>query len=138
MRAAVLAALAFLAAAPALGGDVSVTVEGLRNARGDVRIGLFVAEGWLDDRRTVGYAVGKAAPPSVRLVIPNVPPGTYGIAGYHDENGNGKHDTNFLGLPLEGYGFSRDAPVRLAPPAFDDARFEVPPEGAAVTLRMRY
>ena len=133
-----LAALALVAALPVAAGDLSITVEGVRSDKGELRVALFVEEGWLDEKRRVDGAIVKAAMPSVRLVIPNVKPGTYGLAGYHDENGNGKHDTNFIGLPIEGYGFSRDAPVRLAPPAFDDARFEVPPEGAAVTFRMRY
>jgi len=134
-------ALAFLVAlaavAPALAGDVVVTIDGLRSDKGDVRLGLFRKEGWLDDARTVGHAVVKATLPT-RIVVPNVPPGIYGIAVFHDENGNGKHDTNFFGLPLEGYGFSRDAPIMLGPPKFEDALFEVTEQGAELRFKMRY
>jgi uncharacterized protein (DUF2141 family) len=134
-------ALAFLvalaAAAPAQAGDLVVTIDGLRSDKGDVRLGLFRKEGWLDDARTVGHAVVKATL-STRIVMPNVPPGVYGIAVFHDENGNGKHDTNFFGLPLEGYGFSRDAPIMLGPPKFDDAMFEVTEQGGEQRFKMRY
>ena len=129
--------LALVAAAPALAGDIVVTIDGLRSDKGDVRLGLFRQEGWLDDARTVGHAVVKAALPT-RIVLPNMPPGIYGIAVFHDENGNGKHDTNFFGLPLEGYGFSRDAPIMLGPPKFEDALFEVTEQGAELRFKMRY
>jgi uncharacterized protein (DUF2141 family) len=129
--------IALAAAAPAPAGDLVVTIDGLRSDKGDVRLGLFRKEGWLDDARTVGHAVVKAAVPT-RIVMPNVPPGVYGIAVFHDENGNGKHDKNFFGLPLEGYGFSRDAPIMLGPPKFDDAMFEVTEQGAELRFKMRY
>jgi uncharacterized protein (DUF2141 family) len=38
-----------------------------------------------------------------------IPPGTYALAVIHDENSNGKLDTDLLGIPTEGYGFSNDA-----------------------------
>ena len=129
--------LALVAAAPAKAGDLVVTIDGLRSDKGDVRLGLFRREGWLDDAKTVGHAVVKAALPT-RIVMPNVPAGTYGIAVFHDENGNGKHDTNFFGLPLEGYGFSRDAPIMLGPPKFEDAMFAVTEQGAELHFKMRY
>ena len=113
-------------------------IEGLRSDKGDIRLGLFVKEGWLDDGKEVGHAIEKAALPVTRIVLHDVAPGIYGIAVFHDENGNGKHDTNFLGLPLEGYGFSRDAPIMLGPPKFDDAKFELTDRGAEVRFKMRY
>ena len=50
--------------------------------------------------------------------------GFYAIAVFHDENDNGKLDTNFLGIPIEGAGASNGAQGWLLPPKFDDARFE--------------
>ncbi|MET0808503.1 MAG: DUF2141 domain-containing protein, partial [Pseudoxanthomonas sp.] len=42
----------------------------------------------------------------------------------HDENGNGKLDTNVMGMPLEGYGFSNNPQV-MRKPTWDEARFTV-------------
>lgn len=39
--------------------------------------------------------------------------GTYALAVIHDESMNGEIDTNWLGVPREGYGFSSDAKVRM-------------------------
>lgn len=50
--------------------------------------------------------------------------GSYAVAVFHDENDNGKLDTNFLGIPIEGSGASNGAQGWMGPPKFDDARFE--------------
>lgn len=52
-----------------------------------------------------------------------IAPGTYAIAVVHDENKNGKMDTNFLGIPKEGYAFTKDARGFIGPPKFKDAKF---------------
>jgi uncharacterized protein (DUF2141 family) len=67
-----------------------------------------------------------------------VPPGTYAVNGFHDENSNGQFDTNFLGIPGEGYFFSNDVRPFLSAPGFDAVKFAVPPEGRAITVHVVY
>jgi uncharacterized protein (DUF2141 family) len=65
----------------------------------------------------------------------SVPAGTYAIAVFHDENGNGKMDRNFVGAPAEGHGASRDAkPGFMSPPSFVDASFAY--TGGVLTLQV--
>jgi len=52
-------------------------------------------------------------------------PGQYAIRYYHDENLNGKMDTNLVGKPTEGYGFSNNVIGKFGPPAFEKWLFEV-------------
>jgi uncharacterized protein (DUF2141 family) len=40
----------------------------------------------------------------------------------HDSNENGKLDSNFFGVPKEGFGFSNDAMGSCGPPSFAKAR----------------
>jgi len=68
----------------------------------------------------------------------NVAPGTYAIALLHDENGNGRADRALSMIPREGFGFSRDAPVRFGPPSFAAAAMEVGSVAVHQTIRMRY
>jgi uncharacterized protein (DUF2141 family) len=49
----------------------------------------------------------------------------YAVAVVHDENGNGKLDTNFIGIPREGLGSSRDATGVFGPPPFSKAKLVV-------------
>ena len=58
---------------------------------------------------------------TAQLVFVGLPPGRYAIKSFADENGNGRLDTNLVGLPTERYGFSNDAKGRMGPPAFDAA-----------------
>jgi hypothetical protein len=43
------------------------------------------------------------------------------MAVIHDENMKGKIDTNRMGIPTEGYGFSYDAKASLGTPSFSAA-----------------
>lgn len=49
----------------------------------------------------------------------NLRPGTYAVSVFHDENGNGTTDTNWVGAPVEGYGASGGDLPSLGPPTFD-------------------
>ena len=54
------------------------------------------------------------------LVIKNLDEAYYAVAIFHDKNSNNEFDS-FLAIPTERYGFSRNAPVFLGPPKFEDA-----------------
>lgn len=71
------------------------------------------------------------------VTVRDVPPGRYGAQGFHDINGNGKIDRNFLGIPKEPVGFSNDAPIHMAPPHFADAAFEHGNTPQRITFRLR-
>ena len=68
----------------------------------------------------------------------DIPPGTYALAVIHDENMNGKLDTNWLGIPKEGYGFSNDAKALLSAPSFSAASFSYEGGDLALTITLHY
>lgn len=57
-------------------------------------------------------------------------PGIYAVALFHDENGNGKLDTNFLGIPSEGVGVSNNKRPLVGPPNWSDAKFRLEHDGS--------
>jgi len=67
-----------------------------------------------------------------------IPPGTYALAVIHDENRNGKLDTNWMGIPTEGYGFSNEAKALLGPPSFSAAKFQYDGGTLNLTISLRY
>ena len=67
-----------------------------------------------------------------------IPAGTYAVACFHDENGNGKLDTGLFGAPTEGTAASNNAKGFMGPPAFDDAKFSFTGAPAELRLDMRY
>ena len=54
----------------------------------------------------------------------------------HDENDNGKLDTNFMGIPVEGYGFSNNPQV-MRRAFFSEAKFDVTGAPTAIVVRLR-
>jgi uncharacterized protein (DUF2141 family) len=121
-----LAALAAPAAAFADDSESSLNViefqTRVRNTHGVVRCGLFDKQGWL--KKPVQSALGKISGTTALCVFSRVRPGVYGLSAFHDENNNGKLDTNFVGMPTEDYCASRNARGTFGPPSFDDARFK--------------
>ena len=78
-----------------------------------------------------------AAAQAAHLDFGHIPAGSYAIALLHDENGNGRADMALM-IPREGFGFSRDAPVRFGPPSFARAAFAVGGAPVRQTITMRY
>ena len=68
----------------------------------------------------------------------NLPPGTYAVGAYHDENNNDHLDTDFLGLPTEGYALSNGVRAVMSKPTFQQAAFTVGAEDKPVALHIRY
>ena len=77
---------------------------------------------------------------ATRLVdeLTTLAPGRYAIGVMHDEDNDGHFDTGFLGIPSEGYGFSRDARGTLSAPSFESASFEYVGGVLTVPVTMRY
>ncbi len=59
------------------------------------------------------------------IKIENIKPGKYAFKYFHDENKNKEIDTNWIGIPNEGYGFSNNAEGTFGPPSFDEMVFEI-------------
>jgi len=56
---------------------------------------------------------------------------------FHDENGNGKNDRNFLGIPKEPYGFSNNARRKFGPPTWTEAKFAVSSPAVVVEIQVK-
>jgi uncharacterized protein (DUF2141 family) len=115
---------------------ITVTVEGIRSTEGAIMVGLFSDAATFPDRITKGQSA-PAQISSVILVFENVEPGRYAASAFQDRNGNGKLDRGLMGIPKEPYGFSRDARASMGPPSFDDAAFDVPPEGVSLVIHLK-
>lgn len=124
----------------AAASTVKVTITNMRNAKGVVRACMTTNPDLFPKCRgeTKAHSVTVPAASSVTLSFKNVKPGLYAIALLHDENNNGKADRALMMMPKEGFGFSRDAKVRMGPPKFKEAAFDVTAQDQSQTITMRY
>jgi len=128
---------ASLVAVPAQASSVFVTVTGVRNASGHVRVAVCTKAEFLKPH-CLYTGNAPAAQGSVLVVVPDVPPGTYAAQAFHDENDNGVIDRNIFGIPTEGLGFSNNAKMFFGPPRFDAAAFAVGGTNVRITFSLRY
>ncbi len=117
-------------------GVLEIKIAGLETVAGQVRVAVFNSEGsWLE---TPVYAnVLDVSELSCRWNIEEVPFGNYGIAVFHDVNGNGENDTNFIGIPKEPYGFSNGARALFSPPKWRDSFFTVSSPNHTVEIQVK-
>ena len=125
--AATIAAVTSLAG-HAAAADLEVRIEGLRSADGTVNVALHrqvAGAEFPGDAGVEAASLRAAAPGTVRFVFADLVPGAYAVAAFHDADGDGALATNFLGMPIEGYGFSNGALGFMGPPSFEAAAVTV-------------
>jgi len=120
---------------------IHVKILDIRNSTGAVACALFEStEGFPTEylHFATNIMVIKIRDKQARCDFEDIPPGTYALAIVHDENMNGKLDTNVLGIPKEGYGFSNDAKALLGAPSFSAASFPYNGENLDLTIDLNY
>lgn len=114
---------ALLAALPASAATVEVRISNVAGGKGKVNVAVCDRARFLKRCAYSASVPPQAGETVVRLN--DIPPGTWAVLAFQDENGNSELDRNFLGIPKENYGFSRDAASPFGPPEFDAAAIEV-------------
>jgi uncharacterized protein (DUF2141 family) len=121
------------------GVDLTVVVTDLRSDQGKIKVALWQdAEGFTDPEAAVAKLTVEPLGKVARVTIRDLPPGTYALASYHDENGNGKFDKTLIGWPDEGLGFSNGAWIKLGPPSFEEAAITLGAGASAAVISLRY
>ena len=133
--AALLALLAPLAAAAAPGSaTIDLEVAGIPAAEGRLMVALYAnAERFRRDASESRMLEARAG--TMRLRFDGLAPGEYAIAVFHDRNGNGRLDTNLMGIPTEPAAFSGSG-ATFGAPSWPQASFRVANEGARVLVRL--
>jgi uncharacterized protein (DUF2141 family) len=97
-----------------------VEITGLKNNTGNLMIQLLGSE-----EEVLNQEMSPITDNKCSFTFNDLIPGKYAIRYYHDENLNGKMDTNLVGKPTEGYGFSNNVIGKMGPPPFEKWLFEV-------------
>jgi uncharacterized protein (DUF2141 family) len=120
---------------------IHVEILDIRNSTGAVACALFEApEGFPTKYRdsATNIMMIKVRDRQARCDFLDIPPGTYALAVIHDEDMDGKLDTDGVGLPTEGYGFSNDAIALMGAPSFGAASFAYNGRTLELTISLSY
>ena len=121
-------------------GNLTVTILNFKNNLGQVSVALYNKEEAFPKSpdKAVKIIYAPIQDKKSVVVFESLPPGEYAISVFHDENKNGKMDSNFFGIPKEGVGASNDARGHLGPPHYKDAKFNFSGGNQSVTIKIVY
>jgi uncharacterized protein (DUF2141 family) len=127
--------LSLIVAAPALAGDLTIEVSGITPGHGKIYVAVYDRpETFPTAGRQRAGRILEATGQSLVVHFKDLPPGEYAAVAFEDENGNGKLDKNFLGIPKEPYGFSNGARGSAGPPKFSAAAVTLNPDGTTTIV----
>jgi uncharacterized protein (DUF2141 family) len=106
--------------------DITISVVIAKNHQGIVNIGVFDHHDSFPVKgKEFRTAKVKAIQDSVSVIIKGLPKGEYAVSVFLDENMDSICNTNFIGLPKEDYGFSRNFRPLLSAPSFEDCKLKI-------------
>ena len=120
---------------------LKVTITNLRNYKGHLLISVFKNGVGYPDRPEKSFKRAKLSISNKTIVFDftGLPTGNYAIAILHDENDDMKMNTNILGIPKEGFGFSNNVIGVFGPPGYSKASFNYNANiAASITIKARY
>ena len=123
-----------------LKGRLIVQVNELKDQKGLLCIKVFNgSQGFPDsnEKALKRDCVKITADPMV-FTYRDLPSSNYGVAVFHDSNGDRKLNRNSAGMPLEGYGFSKNPVIKAGPPKYGQTVFLVAGPATKVQINMRY
>ena len=99
---------------------LEVEISDIRNNTGNIMLQFFDA-----NEKVISQEMSPIKENKCSITIKDLKPGKYAVRYYHDENLNGKMETNLVGKPTEGYGFSNNVTGKFGAPPFEKWLFEI-------------
>ena len=132
----VIAATCVLTSVSGNAADLHLEVSDIEIMKGEVLVVLFDSE---KAYSSSGIPLQSAKLPANSAILATtftgLKLGDYAIKLFHDENSNGELDTNLIGMPSEGYGFSNNA-GRYGPASYEEAKFSIT-ENTSISIKLR-
>ena len=120
---------------------LTVVVNGIRHQKGDICLRVYASEkGFpMSDTSEVQSGCTKITGKSVTKRFYGLKPGRYAVAIVDDQNGNRKLDTDFFGIPKEGFGISNNPTVSIQTgnPKFNKSSFTVTKD-TTINISVKY
>ena len=99
---------------------VKIEISNLKNNKGKILLEFSDAE-----KNFIKGVSQEIVNNHCTISIDNLKPGKYTFKYFHDENNNNEMDTNWIGIPKEGFGFSNNAKGKFGPPSHEKMIFEL-------------
>jgi len=108
-------------------GTICLQIEGIQSANGNIGILVFNREHGFpqDKQQALIHRKVQVVGTKMQIDLNGLPYGKYAIAVVHDINANLEFDKNFLGIPKEPFGFSKNKSIYKGLPDFHEASIQL-------------
>ncbi|MDX1629628.1 MAG: DUF2141 domain-containing protein [Fulvivirga sp.] len=117
--------------------QVLITINNIKEARGTIYLAVYDNSKDFRENAILNKSI-KITAEGKKTIQLNLPKGEYAIGAFHDLNGNGKLDKNFVGIPKEGFGFSKKSIGTFGPPSYDQTKFMHDKAGTKVLIELKH
>lgn len=104
--------------------ELTINISDVEQGKGHLLIALFEGKENYNDGKSVQATKVKAEHKKESVVFKDLIDGEYAVKMYQDENDNDELDSNMMGIPKEGYGFSNNVGM-FGTPKYKEAKFIV-------------
>ena len=118
--------------------NISISIPNLNNKDGEIQFGIYNnKDNFPKVDKQYKLFIIKTDEFTGTYTIKDLPKGEYAVALLHDKNADKICNMNFLGIPKEGYGFSRNFKPKLSAPTFNDCKIDLT-ANTSITIKMLY
>lgn len=104
--------------------DLTITITNIKKSQGSIELGIFNSSStFLEKGKEFKFATKMVKGNQVVFTFHDIPKDEYAIALYHDVNSDKECNVNFMGIPVEPYGFSNNFKPKFSKPKFKDCKF---------------
>lgn len=119
-------------------GNLTVVITDIENNKGNIQIGLFNSEeSYKGEKEKFKGAIIKVKNNKAIWILKDIPYGNYAIKAFHDENSDDKMNTNFIGIPIEKYGFSNNPSILFGAPSYSKTKFLINSVNTKIEIKLK-
>jgi uncharacterized protein (DUF2141 family) len=118
--------------------NIVVSLSNVSSNNGSVKVYFFTDADAFPTKinQAVKVVSVKALKGTTQIPVEGLASGNYALAIHHDENNDGKINTNFIGIPKEPMGVSNGAVGKMGPPKYKDAVISLRKNGGVVNIKL--
>lgn len=120
--------------------NLTVKILGIKNKQGQIFLSLFNSQQGFPNNgnKAIETYCIEVTDTQETVNFPNLEPGSYAVAVFHDENNDEALNVNCLGIPIEGFGFSNNPRILKGIPKFEDSTVMVNDSNTNIEIKLKY
>ncbi len=120
--------------------NLKVKIIGIKKKQGQLCLSLFNCKQGFPNNgdKAIQTSCIEVTDTQATINFANLESGSYAVAVFHDENNDGVLNFNWLGIPIEGFGFSNNPRLLKGIPKFENSAVMVKDSDTEIEIKLKY